>query len=325
MNSRLMTVVAILLLGAAVIAGIAGYQLSRQPEPVAAPPAEPAPPPEPTVEDDARVEVLFAARDLQAGARVGPDDLRVERLSVRPPHAFSEPDAVIGKLLVLPVREGEPLLDTRFFKASQLARTLRPGERALAVAVDDVVGAGGYIAPGDHVDLLLYLKETGARAGPARESAQVVVSDLRVLSYELRLDLPPDGAAEDTDGERDGQRRSNRTAVLAVPEDEAPKVMLAANAGSLRLALHGADERLAVAAADVDVDPGPVDEAAAPVVGLGTLMPRPVAEEPLRFTTIDALLPPAVSPPPDPARRPAPEPRPGVILHRGTQSVEIQP
>ena len=38
-----------------------------------------------------------------------------------------------------------------------LARMIRPDERALAVSIDEVAGAGGQLTPGDYVDILLFL------------------------------------------------------------------------------------------------------------------------------------------------------------------------
>ncbi|MEL0027488.1 MAG: RcpC/CpaB family pilus assembly protein, partial [Perlucidibaca sp.] len=54
---------------------------------------------------------------------------------------------------------------------SEVARLLRPGERAIAIPVDEVVGGGGFVQPGDLVDVLLFLR--GENGG--KDSAQVVM------------------------------------------------------------------------------------------------------------------------------------------------------
>nr|GFC33606.1 hypothetical protein [Tanacetum cinerariifolium] len=69
--------------------------------------------------------------------------------------------------------------DTNFEAGGTLARMIRPGERALALSIDEIIGAGGQLSPGDYVDVLLYLPSD--QTNPDR-SAQTVVPALRVLS-----------------------------------------------------------------------------------------------------------------------------------------------
>ena len=67
---------------------------------------------------------------------------------------------------------------------------IRPDERALAVAVDEVINAGGQLTPGDYVDVLLFLRMDNLNLQP---SAQLAIPALRVLGVGEQLGLTNDG------------------------------------------------------------------------------------------------------------------------------------
>ncbi|WP_134701572.1 Flp pilus assembly protein CpaB, partial [Pseudomonas viridiflava] len=73
---------------------------------------------------------------------------------------------------------GTWLNEESFQAGGALARMIRRDERALTVAVDEVIGAAGQLLPGDYVDVLLYLRED---ASNLQQSAQIAVPALRVL------------------------------------------------------------------------------------------------------------------------------------------------
>ena len=123
---------------------------------------------------------------------------------------------------------------------------IEPGERALTLGVDEVSGAGGHLRPGDYVDVLVYLRE---ETDNPLASAQVIVPALRLLSVGQQIGLARDGLpAEPVDPDpkaREEKRRNPpRTVVVAVPEALASRLTLAAQAGSLRLAVRSAEEKL---------------------------------------------------------------------------------
>ena len=127
-----------------------------------------------------------------------------------------------------------------------LSRMIRPDERALAVAIDEVSGAGGQLTPGDYVDILLFLRQDAANP---QQSAQVVLPAVRVLSVGEELGLTSDGqlARQPLNAEealkQAQSRAAARTAVLAVPEPLLNQLMLATQAGTLRLAVRSAQEQ----------------------------------------------------------------------------------
>lgn len=252
MNSRLTLVLAGVLLVGAVITGYWGITLGRQSaQPVAMPSAPEVTPAaavgnqlQTQVDEQQRVNVVVLARAVQPLVAISRDDLAVERLRIAPPGSFASPEQLIGRTLWQPMPAGTVLNQAAFDMAGPLARMIRPHERALAVAVDEVIGGGGHLSPGDYVDVLLYLRQG---EGNAEQTAQVVIPALRLLSVGDTLGITNEGEPAQLSGDADGALRRHRnapaTAVLAVPEALLTRFMLATQVGSLRLAVRSADEK----------------------------------------------------------------------------------
>jgi len=123
---------------------------------------------------------------------------------------------------------------------------IRPHERAVALAVDEVINVGGKLEPGDYVDVLLFLRMD---ASNLQASAQLVVPALRVLGVGEQLGLTNDGQpssparSNEEKLKQDQMRASAHSVLLAVPEQLTSRLMLAAQAGVLRLAIRSADEK----------------------------------------------------------------------------------
>ncbi|MCU1763872.1 Flp pilus assembly protein CpaB [Pseudomonas sp. 14P_8.1_Bac3] len=250
MNSRVTLGLAGLFLVGALIAGYWGLTLSRQPvaEPVApvsvtsvttAPTAAP-------VEDPTRHPVVVLRRDIAPFEQITAADVTLEKLAIVPAGSLTRVDQAVGRTPWRALSAGSWLNDESFEAGSKLARMIRPDERALAVAVDEVINAGGQLTPGDYVDVLLFLRMD---ANTPQSSAQLVVPALRVLGVGEQLGLTNDGQpaspahSNDEKLKQDQSRASARTVLLAVPEALLSRLMLATQAGVLRLAVRSADEK----------------------------------------------------------------------------------
>ncbi|MNK80807.1 SAF domain protein [compost metagenome] len=251
MNSRVILSLAGLSLVGAVIAGYWGFTLSRQP--AAATVTQPAiitpgttQAPVPQEEDTTRQPVVVLQRDIAPFVQITAADVALEKLRTVPAGSLTHLDQAIGRTPWRTLRAGTWLSDESFEAGSTLARMIRPDERALAVAVDEVINAGGQLTPGDYVDVLLFLRGDTNNLQP---SAQLVVPALRVLGVGEQMGLTNDGqpaspARSNDDKLRQEQQRAGaRTVLLAVPEQLLSRLMLAAQAGVLRLAVRSADEK----------------------------------------------------------------------------------
>lgn len=245
MNSRVMLVLAVLLIIGAAIAGYLGYKTTQDAKLAAEQAAREAE----VVKAKAvvvpgKVPVVVAAREIPAYKTIDEQDVVLDYVKVEPPYTFRAAENLIGQVLQVPVLPGTLISQEHLQPGSEIARLLKPGERAVAIAIDEVVGGGGFVQPGDIVDVLLFAQGDNRPSA----SAQIVMRALRVVGFGVQLIGPEGGpqTAESKDGQR-AERQRARTAVLAVAEDEVTRLMLASSIGTLRLAIRPASEAIAEA------------------------------------------------------------------------------
>lgn len=242
MNSTLLRFLAVILALGAIATAAIGYRLSTKQAPVAVQ----APPPS--------YPQVVAARDLPVGHLLTVQDVRLDSSPLRDEHGYETVGKVVGKLTLEPIAAGMPVLSSHFPRLGEVAQALRPGERGVAIKVTEVIGVGGFVSPGDHVDVLYYqrgVKETGEIS-----SSQVVLRDVRVLAFGEETgttDAQPSTfkkitSADNKTGDQAEPKKqdvekgkSSRSAILAVPEKDVARLMLADSSGQVRLALRGAE------------------------------------------------------------------------------------
>lgn len=245
--SRLAKVIAVILILLAVLLGVFAFNLARQP----APAPEPAQRPQPAPQALATVKVAVAARAVAAGQVLTAEDVRLAAWPTLPGGGFDSVEPLLGRVLRFDVLANEALTENQL--ASGLAARLRAGERAVAVAVDEVVGIGNRVQPGDWVDVFFTLPRAGEDA--QRNQARLLLSRIRVLAYgQDSVDGPPPRDEADRN-ERNARRNAQpATAVLAVPVAWINDLLLARGNGKLQLALRSP---LDLAAPDTGLFPEP--------------------------------------------------------------------
>ena len=242
MNSKVLMVFAGLLLLCAGVVGYLGLSVGKPVAPVAGAVQEVAPAALAEADKLQRTPVVVARRDLAALAVITKDDLAIELLHTAPAGSYPKPEALIGQRVWVAVPAGSILSAALMEPGGPLARTIRPDERAMAIAVDEVIGGGGFVLPGDYVDVMFFVKD---QQGTDRVvSAQMVLPGVRVLTYGEQIAVASDGQVRNGGDPKDKTPRPPRTAVLAVPAEAASRLMLASQAGSLRLAVRSKDENL---------------------------------------------------------------------------------
>lgn len=226
-------IAAVLVLLALALGGYA-WMLSRQ-APVTPPPVAAASGGAPAKAAQAQTfPVVVAAKPLSAGLAIPADALRVEQLTINPAGAFQEVAPLAGRVPVIDLGEGTPLLEGQL--VSGLALRVAEGERAVAVKADEVMGVGNKVQPGDFVDVFLMLKSDNKEID--RSQARLLLSRKRVLAFGS---ASVDGLPSKTDKNAAAQAQRAeiaRTAVLAVPVEEINRLTLGENSGRLLLALR---------------------------------------------------------------------------------------
>jgi pilus assembly protein CpaB len=248
MNSTLLRVLAVLMVIAAIVTAWLGYRISnKQPS------------------DKINVVVpsftqVIARSDIPAGHELTAGDMDVASTQQPDKRAFSDLQSLTGKVTTMPIAKGTPFKTSHFPTDSLIGQSLSAHERAVAIKVNEVIGVGGFIKPGDYVDVLLYIRanrETGEIS-----SAQVVLTNVKVLAYgeltretetgqENVLNQPSQGKLGTSNSRSDTkQEKDSRSAILAVQDQDVSKLMLADSTGILRLALRGSSPRATTSTAD---------------------------------------------------------------------------
>lgn len=148
-----------------------------------------------------------------------------------PSGAFSKISDVLqgGRRIVLAAIEpNEPVLALKITGPGQratLSALVGPGMRAVTIRVNDVEGVGGFVMPGDRVDVVLTRQMDKGSA-----SSQVILQNARVLAVDQSAD------------ERAAKATVAKSVTLEVNTEEAQKVWLASSVGNLSLLLRKAGE-----------------------------------------------------------------------------------
>src|SRR5262245_3447636 len=93
--------------------------------------------------------VVVAAKQIPPGGAITPDMVKVSpflKTSI-PPGSFTSPQEVQGKIVTTTISVGEPILTSRLGEKAGLPVMLSPGNRAVAVRVNEFIGVSGFIAP----------------------------------------------------------------------------------------------------------------------------------------------------------------------------------
>ncbi|MGN6231092.1 MAG: Flp pilus assembly protein CpaB [Trinickia sp.] len=216
-------VAAVALIAAALMLGLYAFTLSRRPAP-AAPVAK-------AVAATTTFPVVVATHPLLAGTAIGSDDLRVVMLPVRPTGAFSDTALVAQRVPLSDIGANTPVLEAQL--SSGFAEQVAPGERAVAIHVDDASSVGNRVRPGNFVDVFMTLKRDAAAIGGnaeiARSQTRLLLSRVRVLAF---------GGTASAAGTPSQFGAGARTAVLAVPTADVDRLALADSAGHVLLALR---------------------------------------------------------------------------------------
>lgn len=170
-----------------------------------------------------------------------------------PAGAFNDPALLVGRMPIRDVPASTPVVADAL--VSGLAEDVQPGERAVAVRVDETNVVGNRLRPGNFVDVFLNLKrEVGTTmldGEVSQTQARLLLSKVRVLSF-------GDATAERDSGNNNGgngQPTGARIAVLAVPTAQVDALTLGEASGRLTFALRNPrDDELALQTVAVRTD-----------------------------------------------------------------------
>ncbi len=222
---------------AVIVAGLVYFVLSQQTRP-----------PEPQQAE--KVTVLVAKTQIPQYSTITAEMLGTKQMDTRaaPSGALTQPEQAIGKIAHTAMVEGQTITSGEIGARSArqgLTFVIPEGMRAVTVALDPISGVGGFVYPGDSVDVLATFQQGEVAV------TKTILQNVEVLAMNELTRRPVDGGRtpqvtdqtqtgqDATDGE-EGQPETIqvKSATLAVAPDEAQSLLLSAFKGAVHLALR---------------------------------------------------------------------------------------
>lgn len=187
------------------------------------------------------VPVVLAATPIAYGEKLEAKQLVLSHLprDAAPVGAFASIDQVLKQdaggapVALVAMSPREPVLAAKLSGPGArptMAALIGENMRAYTIGVTEVAGGGGHVMPGDRVDVVLTRDLTAAGdvegAPRGRLVSEVVLQNVRILGMDLNVD--PASA----------KPAVARTATLEVSVEDAERLALSAQAGSMSLALR---------------------------------------------------------------------------------------
>ncbi|WP_375690711.1 Flp pilus assembly protein CpaB [Pseudooceanicola sp. LIPI14-2-Ac024] len=177
------------------------------------------------------IDVVVAQAEIPFGQAIEPTMLTTQSWprSAMVPGLYTRIDAVTGeepRRALGRIFPGEPILAAKLSAPGErvtIVQKLTPGHRAMAINVDAATAVGGFVTPGDRVDIVM------TEGNGAEMRAVTVLQNVRVVGI--------DQIAE----EQQDQPMVARTITVEVSPEEGQKLALAQRAGRLSLSLREAD------------------------------------------------------------------------------------
>lgn len=242
--------------------------------------------------------VLTASRDMTVGSLITADDITWSPLrngtllSAHMERGKTEESEVLGAVVRRNVYKGVPLTWSAIVRRGDhgfLAAALRPGHRAVTIAVDRATGEAALISPGDHVDVILTAKVKGVSGDGESTLTGTILENIRVVAVNRQVQSASPTSARQT------ARNAATTVTLELLPPEAERLILATSKGDISLAMRSLTDNLS----GENRTPTALEDLLSPPV------PRePVANVPPAPGLADSLFPslpvpePTLAPPP---------------------------
>ena len=195
----------------------------------------PPPIPQPTIQIDT-VDVLVASSDIGMGQVLSAQNISWQNWPAATAGEFikktSRPGAIQeldGTRARTDIAAGEPIQESRLVKAGSgfLAAVLHKGMRAVAAEITPDNGVGGFVLPGDRVDVILTRTPPGGR-GDEGSVSNTILWNVRVLAIDHDINV------------KNGANTAvGKITTFELTSRQAEKLELARRLGTISLVLRG--------------------------------------------------------------------------------------
>ncbi|MEM1298783.1 MAG: Flp pilus assembly protein CpaB [Pseudomonadota bacterium] len=182
------------------------------------------------------LDVLVAVTPIAGGEVISPERVRWQpwpetTLNEQYIRRDEQPEAVAelsGSFVNRAFGAGEPIRAERLMETNinLLSNKITAGKRAVAVKITAENTAGGFVLPGDRVDVIHTVTTVEGQGQPARNESQIIIRNARVLAIDQTAVQSPEGSV------------LGQTATLELSPEETERVVAAEASGLLALALR---------------------------------------------------------------------------------------
>jgi len=204
----------------------------------------------PEIVAEQTVDILVAADTLPVGKIVRDENLRWQRWpenAINPSYIVKgstdgtqEISDFVGSAVRIEMVAGEPIVAAKVFRRGEagfLSGVLTPGMRAVTISVSAQTGTGGFVLPGDKIDVVVVFSAEVVNpvTGDTQDHyvSETVLEDIRVLAVDQKV-------AFDTNTEAAIETLADvvETVTLEVTPNQAQAIAVADSMGRLSLSLR---------------------------------------------------------------------------------------
>ena len=174
------------------------------------------------------VGIVVAIVDIPVGATINANQVAITAWprDLYPKDSFADLKSVVGRSVRRDFLRGEPIVASKLVPVDKggglLSFIVHEGERAFTIRVNEVVGVGGFIVPDTRVDVIL----TTSPPGGSQKISKIILENMLVL------------AAGQIVEQKENKPITVNTVTLSVTPEEAEKLALASNDGTIQLVLR---------------------------------------------------------------------------------------
>jgi pilus assembly protein CpaB len=186
------------------------------------------------------VPVVVAAITVPRGMLLSSELVRTRDYpkDLVPEGAIFKTENVVDRAAYSTLVKDEPLLESKLSPKGQrgLASLIPNGMRAFTITTPNIAsGVAGFILPGNKVDVLLTVSNTPSSDASGGGTTTTLLQHVEILAVDQRMEAPADNKVKAED---------LRSVTLLVTPDQAAKLDLGQNKGTLHLSLRNPEDHL---------------------------------------------------------------------------------
>lgn len=229
------------------------------------------------------IQVVVAAKDIPDGTALEPSMLAMAPVPPKfiQPFSVRSTGEVYGLVAAAPIAEGEQVMTNKLRRPettpvdATLSSVTPKGKRATTITVDTITGVGGFVRPGDNVDILWNLLMNNELV-----STMTLFQDVPVLAIGPEIV----GKAGMPSAETAGAMQSQYVVTLALDPQETSALLFARERGRIQLSLRPPKED-----GDLPVMPSSIETLMQLQAGLQGVVQQPPKAKPRQVEVYKGL------------------------------------